>query len=349
MGTRASLLVEWQAEKGRHDLPWQIDRTPYRVWVSEIMLQQTQVATVCDYFIRFMAAFPAVSALAAASLDEVFALWSGLGYYRRAKHLHQAAIQIDAHHSGALPNNVDDLCALPGIGPSTAGAILSLGFDAFGVILDGNVKRVLSRVFSVPGPYNAKTLKTLWGHAKRETPAEHAGVYNQGIMDLGSTVCLRQSPLCGLCPWHKQCDAFEKNTVHLYPSKFKKPRVPTYKKTVWIHEYQGALWLFARPMSGIWGGLLSFRMSDGWEKLDKDMTGSGFSNHPLPNITHRFTHQVWDIKPVWVVWQKKPFFEDVSGVWHDPLDAISLGLPKPIRDLLDQYVNGCFNQQPYAV
>jgi A/G-specific adenine glycosylase len=334
MNTPAELLIEWQRKQGRHDLPWQMDRTPYRVWVSEIMLQQTQVATVRDFFLRFMARFPTVLDLAAASQDEVFALWSGLGYYRRAYHLHCAARRVVSNHGGFFPSKFEDLTALPGIGPSTAGAILSLGFGSYGVILDGNVKRVLSRVCLVKGPYNAATMKTLWRYADEYTPKKFVDVYNQGMMDLGATICLRKSPLCAQCPWMNRCAAYANGVVDVYPGKLNKPKVSYNEKYLWIHEYQGKVWLECRPMSGIWGGMWSFPIED---KLNDSLgVCDKFSVKPrvLPIITHRFTHQVWRIQPNWLSWKSKPNFLTESGGWYHPSEAVLLGLPKPIRDIL---------------
>ena len=205
--TLATRLLPWFDRHGRHDLPWQRDATPYRVWVSEVMLQQTQVETVIPYFARFMARFPDVAALAAATQDEVLALWAGLGYYARGRNLHRAAQLIAERHGGGLPDSLDALIALPGIGRSTAGAILSLAFDRRAAILDGNVKRVLSRAFAVQEPPGAAASARLWELAEACTPRTQFAAYTQAIMDLGATVCTRARPACDRCPLAPECAA----------------------------------------------------------------------------------------------------------------------------------------------
>ena len=203
----SAALINWHAKRGRHDLPWQRKRTPYRVWISEVMLQQTQTATVIPYFKRFMARFPDVATLAQAPIDDVLHLWTGLGYYARARNLHRAAQRICTHFDGKLPRSFAELVTLPGIGRSTAGAILALSFGEPFAILDGNAKRVLARFFAVSGRADAATNKRLWQLAERCTPQENVAVYTQAIMDLGATVCVRRKPLCDFCPLSPACVA----------------------------------------------------------------------------------------------------------------------------------------------
>ena len=333
-------LIDWQLRLGRHGLPWQSNRTPYRVWLSEVMLQQTQVATVIDYFNRFMAHYPGVHALAEASEDAVLALWSGLGYYRRARHLHETARRVVAEHGGVFPDTLLDLCALPGIGLSTAGAILSLGHGKRGVILDGNVKRVLSRLFCVPGPYDAKTLKRLWGYADAWTPKEGAAVYNQGLMDLGATVCLPRAPLCGQCPWQAHCQAYRAGTPELFPQKKTTQKLPVHEKRMQVLWVDGHVGLERRVVSGIWGGLWSFPVLDAANPVF-ELRGGGqpIAQRALGVRAHRFTHQVWRIEPCISVYAARPRAREGTLIWYTIDVALALGLPKPVRDVLLELQN----------
>ncbi|MEQ8493042.1 MAG: A/G-specific adenine glycosylase, partial [Gammaproteobacteria bacterium] len=223
----ATRLVAWQAAQGRHDLPWQRERSPYRVWLSEIMLQQTQVATVIPYFERFTARFADVSALAAADLDEVLHLWSGLGYYSRARNLHATAKRVCAEHGGVFPRNQDALLALPGIGRSTAAAIIALAHDEPAAILDGNVKRVLARYHAEPGwPGESAVAKRLWDHAAHHLPAHGARAYTQALMDLGATVCTRSNPACARCPLATDCAARAAGNPADYPGRRPRRALP---------------------------------------------------------------------------------------------------------------------------
>ena len=255
-------LVAWQARSGRHDLPWQTDRTPYRVWVSEIMLQQTQVSTVIPYFLRFMARFPDVRALADAPVDEVLHLWTGLGYYARARNLHRAAQAVRDRHGGEFPREFDAVAALPGIGRSTAGAILALATGARHAILDGNVKRVLARCFGIEGNAAERAVEQrLWALAGRCTPAAGVDTYTQAIMDLGATLCTRRRPACALCPLQEHCSARRSGRQHEIPAP--KPRAggaarARKARRTWMVvavEAAGAVFLERRPEQGIWGGL----------------------------------------------------------------------------------------------
>jgi len=252
-------VLDWAAAHGRHTLPWQHKPTRYRVWVSEIMLQQTQVATVIPYYEKFMKAFPTLTKLANAPLDDVLAHWSGLGYYARARNLHKTAGLVKEHHRGELPAKLEALEALPGIGRSTAGAILSLADDQPHPILDGNVKRVLARYKGVPGwPGKSTVLKTLWQLSEELTPRTHTGRYNQAMMDLGATLCTRTKPQCNECPLSSACVAFSEGEPEIYPGKKPKKTLPV-KTTAMIilRNASGAVKLERRPPQGIWGGLWS--------------------------------------------------------------------------------------------
>ena len=253
----ADALLAWFDQHGRKDLPWQTNRTPYRVWVSEIMLQQTQVSTVIPFYERFMAQLPTVQDLAAAAEDTVLHLWTGLGYYARARNLHRCAKQVCALHNGVFPNDLAGLEALPGIGRSTAGAILSLAMDTRAPILDGNVKRVLARYHAVEGwPGQRAVSDTLWSHAEHHTPQQHVADYTQAIMDLGATCCTRSQPACEQCPLARGCAARAQDRQSDFPGR--KPRKQTPLRQRWlavVTRAPGEVLLQKRPNSGIWGGL----------------------------------------------------------------------------------------------
>jgi len=301
----ADRLLAWYDEFGRKDLPWQHPRAPYRVWVSEIMLQQTQVATVIDYFQRFMQRFPTVGDLAAAPQDEVLHLWTGLGYYARARNLHKAAKQIVQIHGGALPNDLDALNALPGIGRSTAGAIVSQGFDTRAVILDGNVKRVLARHSAVAGfPGKTAIARELWALADELTPAARPADYTQAIMDLGATLCVRRNPNCAACPIASDCRALAANRVADFPyPKPKKTKPVRLARMYVVRGQNGDVLLEQRPQEGLWGGL--------WNPPERPeaYTDADFlSEYGLVDcevtqgekFRHTFSHYHLDITPVFV-------------------------------------------------
>lgn len=253
-------VLRWYKKHGRHDLPWQKDINAYRVWVSEIMLQQTQVNTVIPYYERFMQTFPTVRDLAQADIDEVLHLWTGLGYYARARNLHKSARIIHTDHNNRFPDDLESIVALPGIGRSTAGAILSLALNQVAPILDGNVKRVLARYHRVEGwPGNKKTEQKLWQLAESVTPDKEFAAYTQAIMDLGATVCTRSNPLCDQCPVNNGCEARETGTQEQYPGKKPKKTLPV-KQTIFtiIENDKGEVLLEKRLPQGIWGGLWSF-------------------------------------------------------------------------------------------
>lgn len=342
----AGPLLEWHAREGRHDLPWQHDRTPYRVWVSEVMLQQTQVSTVIPYYLRFMARFPDVAALAAASEDELMHFWSGLGYYARARNLQHAARQIVEHHGGEFPTRFKDVVALPGVGRSTAGAILAIATGQHYAILDGNVRRVLSRVFAVEGrPGESAFEDRLWSHAEVETPREHAGTYAQAIMDLGATVCVRRRPACERCPLAGLCEARALGRQHDFPAP-RRAAARRRRGTVMLllRRADGCVRLVRRPASGIWGGL--------WappEYAERELAlaaASGAQAGPgtlrwrmLPVVEHAFTHFDLAIEPLLVELGADGEASavrdgDAGAVWYNPRAPQKLGLPAPVATLL---------------
>ena len=302
----AGRLIGWYARHGRRDLPWQHDPTPYRVWVSEIMLQQTRVSVVTGYYERFMARFPDLAALADAPLDDVLGLWTGLGYYSRARNLHRAAMAVRDRHRGTMPRDVDALVALPGIGRSTAGAILALSHGDRHPILDGNVKRVLCRYHGIAGwPGQGKVERSLWALAERHTPREDVAAYTQAIMDLGATLCVRSRPLCSICPIEADCAARRDGTQARLPAPRPRRDVPR-RETAFLvlRAPDGALLLERRPPSGIWGGLWCFPECDPAADIETECR-SRFGVRPLATtalapIAHGFTHFKLDVHPVLV-------------------------------------------------
>ncbi len=333
-------VLDWYRKHGRHDLPWQRPATPYRVWVSEIMLQQTRVTTVIPYFERFMERFPDVHALAAADLDEVLELWTGLGYYARARNLHRAARILCQEHDGQFPDDVDTLNTLPGIGRSTAGAIASLGYGRPASILDGNVKRVLCRCFAVSGwPGRSAVNRQLWQLAEELTPSRNTADYNQAMMDLGATVCTRRQPACDRCPLHRRCQARRDGNVADYPE-----RKPARAKPI-HHVYMllcadgaGRVLLEKRPPSGIWGGLWSLPECGDREQLDAfcDRHGACVTGEWQP-LRHSFTHFHLDITPVEVAMPgERAVRESGQQLWY-PLDhSVTVGMAAPVKKLLER-------------
>ena len=300
----ARRLLDWFEIHGRHDLPWQAVRDPYRIWVSEIMLQQTQVTTVIAYFERFVERFPDVGALAASTLDDVLALWSGLGYYARARNLHRAARIVVDEHGGSMPRSLDALTSLPGIGRSTAAAILALTWNEPAAILDGNVKRVLARFHGVRGwPGRSAVSAELWRLAEMHTPADAAQAYTQAIMDLGATVCIRGQARCEACPVAADCVALAEGTVAALPERRPRRARPQRECTVLLlHDEDGSVLLERRPPSGIWGGLLSLpelpegATPEGW---CRDTLGIvAIESARLAPVEHGFTHFDLRLQPV---------------------------------------------------
>ncbi len=294
----AARVIAWQKQHGRHDLPWQADRDPYRVWLSEIMLQQTQVATVLDYYARLLARFPDVRALAAASLDEVLALWSGLGYYSRARHLHRCAQIVVAEHRGAFPRDAATLAGLPGIGRSTAAAIASFCFGERVAILDGNVKRVLTRVLGFGDDLSlAMHERALWQRAEALLPATGVEVYTQGLMDLGATLCSARRPRCLDCPLQALCVAHRAGAPERYPVKTRKTkRGRRSNALLWLADGH-KLWLVQRPQRGVWAGLWRLPLYDALEDLRALAATWPGRGQTLAPIDHALTHFDWQLQP----------------------------------------------------
>ncbi|WP_287988540.1 A/G-specific adenine glycosylase [Piscinibacter sp.] len=336
-------LIAWQRRHGRHDLPWQATRDPYRVWLSEIMLQQTQVATVLGYYERFLQRFPDVAALAAASQDEVLALWSGLGYYSRARHLHRCAQQVLAHHGGAFPRSSAALAELPGIGRSTAAAIAAFCFGERVAILDGNVKRVLTRVLAFDGDLaEAAQERALWNEATALLPAQGIEAYTQGLMDLGATLCLQRAPQCPVCPVHEDCRAARAGEPQRYPVKTRKLRRGT-RTSVWLWlSWRERLWLVQRPQRGVWAGLWSLPEFDDEAAFEAARTGWPGTVERLPSFTHVLTHLDWTLQPRRLVLPARTAAARVdaitaawpAGRWFTREEALVSGLPAPLRKLL---------------
>ena len=334
-------ILEWFECHGRKDLPWQINPTPYRVWVSEIMLQQTQVATVIPYFEKFIGRFPDITSLAQAAQDEVLHYWSGLGYYARARNLHKAAQAVVERHQGTFPLTFDEVEALPGIGRSTAGAILSLGAGQSWPILDGNVKRVLARCFAVEGwPGQSAVLKSLWRLSERYTPNQSTAAYNQAMMDMGATVCTRSSPRCEQCPLVSFCQACANGEQSRYPGS--KPRRNQPVKSVQmllVRNPQGELLLEQRPPSGIWGGLWCFpecALEDDPNHWIEQRYGLKVGEVVKKNpFRHTFSHFHLDIHPVEtaLVGGKLEVMER-AYVWYNDTNAKRLGIPAPVERLI---------------
>lgn len=339
--TFAPRVLAWFERHGRHDLPWQRDRSPYRVWLSEIMLQQTQVTTVIPYFERFTQRFPTLRDLALASEDDVLHLWTGLGYYARARNLYRAARQV-LDRGGEFPKSVDDLVSLPGIGRSTAGAIISLAFGERAAILDGNVKRVLARHNAIAGwPGTATTQKSLWTVAEQYTPRERVADYNQAMMDLGATLCVRSKPKCPSCPVAATCVANARDQQHAFPGRKTRKPLPHRETVMWVlRRADGRILLVKRPERGVWGGLWSFPESDDPEALPSQIAHLSPTDHPgdlrLGSIEHTFSHYHLTIKPLLkaVSAASDEVAEVNSSVWIDPSDELNLGVAAPVSRLL---------------
>ncbi|TXR51913.1 A/G-specific adenine glycosylase [Reinekea thalattae] len=346
--TFQQLTLSWFAQHGRKHLPWQQGKTAYRVWVSEVMLQQTQVATVIPYFERFMARFPTVSDLASAPEDEVLHLWTGLGYYARARNLHKAAKTVVRNFSAEMPDNATDLESLPGIGRSTAAAIASSVFGHAEAILDGNVKRVLSRFFALQEwPGTTESQKQLWHWAEQLTPTEQVADYNQAMMDLGAMVCTRSKPKCGDCPLSDHCLALASDQVSLLPkSKPKKDKPIKHTLMLMLQLADGRILLEKRPASGIWGGLYSFKEFAQAEALS-DHCRLHYQTDQLdywPTFRHTFSHYHLEITPVLAKLDAAPTeLQESDDIWFNPalLDAgeQSIGLAAPVKKLLTQLTN----------
>ena len=338
----APALLCWHASDGRKDLPWQRDRTPYRVWVSEIMLQQTQVGTVIGYYERFMARFPTVQELAHAKPDEVLHVWSGLGYSARARNLQRTAQVLVQRYAGDFPATLDEVVALPGIGRSTAGAILALSRGERHPILDGNVKRVLARYFAIAGyPGVTAVERQLWALAEACTPATQVDDYTQAIMDLGATVCTRSNPACLLCPLTAACVARRDSTQHLFPAPRPRKARPTRAAWVLVAQYGSTVLLERRPPTGIWGGLWGLP-----EFPTREHAEQWCSEHLLRAadaqagelLKHAFSHFDYELRPLVVqcAGSLPSLREDDRLRWYDVAAPAAVGVPKPIATLLQR-------------
>jgi A/G-specific adenine glycosylase len=328
----ARAIIDWQRPHGRHDLPWQKTRDAYRVWLSEIMLQQTQVATAQGLFPRFVARFPDVQTLAAAPVEAVLALWAGMGYYARARNLHLCAREVVARHAGHFPQTAAALVKLPGIGPSTAAAIAAFVSHERAAILDGNVKRVLCRHFAIEGAPVGAVEKALWKQAEALLPAaDDMPAYTQGLMDLGATLCTRRAPRCKDCPLHASCQAYEQNRVETLPT----PRTPLAKPRRVAHFLlitDGArIFLQRRPMTGVWGGL--YAPPEDAALLPR----LGLADElplSLPPRAHVFTHFCLEIRPLLYRILQMPILEDAALECLAITDALQAGVPAPVARLL---------------
>jgi A/G-specific adenine glycosylase len=339
-------LLAWFDAHGRKDLPWQASRDAYRVWVSEIMLQQTQVATVIPYYERFLTRFPDIAALAHAPLDEVLYLWTGLGYYARARNLQRAAQAIVAEHGGRFPIDVEAVAALPGIGPSTAGAILAFAFDQPHAILDGNVKRVLTRYHGVAGWPGKKVVEQqLWALARTHTPQARVADYTQAIMDLGATVC-RRTPECVRCPQASGCVAYAQGDPQAYPTPAPRKSLPARAVAMlMIGDDAGCVLLQRRAPTGIWGGLWGFPECDpeedvlGWARRTLGL--ELVLDSVWPRLRHTFSHFHLDITPIpaRLVGASGGLMENGDAVWYNVASPDARGLAAPVKRLLEQLRN----------
>lgn len=338
----ATHLLRWQARHGRHDLPWQGTRDPYLVWLSEIMLQQTQVVTVRDYYARFLQRFPDVRVLAAAGLDDVLALWSGLGYYSRARNLHACAVQVVQQHGAVFPRSAAQLQELPGIGPSTAAAIASICLGERVAILDGNVKRVLTRVLGFGGDLaQGANERALWSLATELLPQDDLQNtmprYTQGMMDLGATVCLPRKPACTACPAAGFCAARREERPEHYPVKTRKlKRTAQSLWLLWAQTREGAVWLRPRPTPGVWAGLYCLELFDSESDLCAAVPAMYRDRlEYLPAFTHVLTHKDLHLHPVRVQLPARTRLSEAGG-WQHAEAWPALGLPAPVRRLLLQ-------------
>jgi A/G-specific adenine glycosylase len=340
MTSFASRLIEWQRAHGRHDLPWQ-GQDAYRVWLSEIMLQQTQVATVIPYFQRFIISFPNIAALAAATEDQVLTHWSGLGYYARGRNLHKAAQVVVAKFNGAFPRKFEDIIELPGIGRSTAAAICSLAFHQRRAILDGNVKRVLARYCGIAGWAGEKKVEEmLWQKAEALLPEEGVATYTQALMDMGATLCTRSRPKCVLCPVQMDCVALQTERISQLPTPRPKKSVPERQAVFLLLMHGSDILLEKRPSSGIWGGLWCPPQFDDEVAAKHWFMRNGMDASEgvrLETFTHTFTHFKLHITPLKVQFARSPLQVAQAGsVWLDVEEALGAAIPTPVREILKQ-------------
>ncbi|MBN0985945.1 A/G-specific adenine glycosylase [Amphritea pacifica] len=346
----ANAVLVWFDQHGRHDLPWQAHKTAYFTWLSEIMLQQTQVTTVIPYFERFRQQFPTVDDLAAADQDEVLHLWTGLGYYARARNLHKTAKIVSRNFGGRFPETVEELEQLPGIGRSTAGAILSISTGKRAAILDGNVKRVLARFYAIDGwPGTTDNIKQLWSFAEQNTPHERVADYTQAMMDMGATLCTRSKPACLLCPLQQGCQAHRQGRENQLPEPRPKKVIPV-KQTLMllIEDSEGQILLRQRPPTGIWGGLWSLPETSDLRDAEQE-TGLPVdtdSATPLEPLRHTFSHFHLDITPVKIALRKagreseshkdltNRVMEQPATLWYNLHQPQKVGLAAPVKKLL---------------
>ena len=347
----ADQVLNWFDKHGRKDLPWQHPITPYRVWISEIMLQQTQVTTVIPYYEKFIAHFPDVESLANASSDDVLKHWSGLGYYARARNLHKAAQQVRDEYQGNFPNTLENVIGLSGIGRSTAGAILSIAFQQKQAILDGNVKRVLARFHEVEGWYGTSSVqKKLWDLANNHLPNNVApqrfADYTQAMMDLGATLCTRSKPHCSACPLKSSCGAYTNQTTQKYPTPKPKKVTPERQAVMLLLHQEQNIYLIRRPPTGIWGGLWCFPQFDDIDLATKWLKQQGHSRatidsaQALPHYKHTFSHFKLTITPLLIPQDNLDtlgVMETSEELWYNINDEFDGGLATPVQDLLTTF------------
>lgn len=339
-----SAILQWFDQHGRKHLPWQENKTPYRVWLSEIMLQQTQVSTVIPYFLKFLQRFPDLASLANATEDEVLHLWAGLGYYSRGRNLLRAAKMVMKEFNGEFPSSVPELVKLPGIGQSTAGAIIAIAFNQHATILDGNVKRVLARFHCITEPVSDKKAEdALWHYAKQYTPDYRIADYTQAMMDLGATLCTRSKPDCEHCPLLKSCSAYKNGMAALLPAKKKNRELPIREATFLILQKDHRILLQKRPPMGIWGGLWSLPELSG--KPNKKTIQAYCRQHhqqqlkdykTLTPFRHTFSHYHLDIHPILITLTSSPsrIMEANQQIWYNPKQPEPVGLPKPVQSIM---------------
>ena len=338
----ATRILAWYDQHGRKTLPWQLAKTPYSVWISEIMLQQTQVATVIPYYQKFMQSFPDVVALANAPQDEVLHHWSGLGYYARARNLHKAAQYIRDQFDGEFPRDFDDVLALPGIGRSTAGAVLSLSLAQYHPILDGNVKRTLARHQAIEGWPGKKPVEaTLWQLSELCTPRTGVAQFNQAMMDMGATICTRSKPKCDICPIASDCKAYALGQPTAFPHSKPKKVQPVKRARLIIVRDGNQVWLEQRPPTGIWGSLWCFPQAEDDQQQQEVLTRLGAEKYQaqlLPEFRHTFSHYHFDIQPVLVdvsLWNTRQVMEADGALWYNLAQPQTIGLAAATQKLLD--------------
>jgi len=343
MTTFAEKIIRWQKRDGRHDLPWQNTRDPYRIWVSEIMLQQTQIGAVIDYYARFMKRFPTLQSLAETRIDDVMPYWAGLGYYARARNLHKTAVQIQAEFGGAFPTQYEDVWSLPGIGRSTAAAICAFAYGQPRPILDGNVKRVFARYFGVAGDVRTKAVEDkMWLIAEREKPRKNIEAYIQGQMDLGATLCARNTPKCVLCPLKDSCVAHLDGLTDALPQRTPKKTVPHRTTKMLVMLNANEVYIERRPPTGIWGGLyslpeiaLDIDVADTIQKKFSSTINLATAIQSLPIIEHGFSHYTLTIYPVKISIAKRRLQAGEPGsMWLNLDDITTAALPAPVKKIL---------------